>query len=132
MLNAIGDSLSDPACSHDEEEGEDEDDEGDTEPGKLIYDDKPGWVMGTISKTVPHRMERFRQKQMKLEKLPRLGWEDAANYFREREMMYGTAELNILSGVKPQTYLPGPTTSLTTCGGHMQTLGVIPGPASML
>jgi len=58
MLNAIGDSLSDLASSDDEQDGEDEeDDEEDTELGKLSDDDEPGWVMGTITKTVQHRME---------------------------------------------------------------------------
>jgi hypothetical protein len=63
MLAAIGDSLSDLASSNDGENGEDEDDE-DTEQGKLSDDDKPSWVMGTITKTVQQRMEMFRQKQI--------------------------------------------------------------------
>jgi len=50
MLNAIGDSLSNLASSDNGEDGEDEDHpEDDTELGKLSADDKPGWVMGTIS-----------------------------------------------------------------------------------
>jgi len=70
MLNAIGDSLSDLASSEDEENGEDEDDDEEyTELGKLSEDDEPGWVMGTISKMVQHRMESFRQKQMRLDEL---------------------------------------------------------------
>jgi hypothetical protein len=32
---------------------------------------------------VQQRMERFQQKQMKLDKLTQPGWEDAADYFRE-------------------------------------------------
>jgi len=56
MLNTIGDSLSDRASSDDEQDGEDEeDDEEDTELC-MLSDDEPGWVMGTISKTVQHRM----------------------------------------------------------------------------
>ena len=51
MLIAIGDSLSDLACSDDGEDGEDEDDE-ETVMGKLSEDDEPGWVMGTITQTV--------------------------------------------------------------------------------
>jgi hypothetical protein len=51
MLAAIGDNLSDLANSNDGEDGEDEDDE-ETEQGKLSEDDEPGWVMGTITKTV--------------------------------------------------------------------------------
>jgi hypothetical protein len=49
MLDAIGDCLSDLANSDYEEDGEDDED---TEQGKLSEDDEPGWVMGTISKTV--------------------------------------------------------------------------------
>jgi hypothetical protein len=63
MLNAVGDSLSDLESSEDEEDGEDEDDdEEDTEHGKMSEDNKPGWVMGTIPKTVQHRMESVPQK----------------------------------------------------------------------
>jgi hypothetical protein len=51
MLGAIGDSLSDLEISDDGEDGEDEEDE-DTEQGKVSEDDKPGWVMGTITITV--------------------------------------------------------------------------------
>jgi hypothetical protein len=63
MLVAIGDSLSDLASSDDGEDGEEEVDK-ETEQGNLSEDDEPGWVMGTITKTVQQRMERFRQKQM--------------------------------------------------------------------
>jgi len=53
MLNAMGDSLSDLASSHDEEDGEDKDDEEeDSAEGKLSEDDEAGRVMGTISKMV--------------------------------------------------------------------------------
>jgi len=80
MLSAIRDSLSDLASSEDEEDGEaDNDDEEDPAGDKLSKDDEPGWVMGTISKTVQYRMERFRQKQMKLDELTQPGWGDAAD-----------------------------------------------------
>jgi len=60
MLNAIGDSLSNLASFDDEQDGEDkEDDEVDAELGKLSYDDEPGWVMGTISRTVQYHMDSF-------------------------------------------------------------------------
>jgi len=78
MMIAIGDSLSDLASPDDGEEGEYEDDE-ETEQGKLSEDDKPGWVMGPITKTVGQHMERFWQKQMKLDELTQPGWEDAAD-----------------------------------------------------
>jgi hypothetical protein len=62
MLNAIGDWRSDLASSDVEQDGEDEEDnEQDTELGKLSDDDESGWVMGTISKTVQHRMESVQQ-----------------------------------------------------------------------
>jgi len=66
MMVAIGDSLSDVASSHNGGDGEDEDD-GETEQGKLSEDDEPGWVKGTITITVQQRMERYRQKQMKID-----------------------------------------------------------------
>jgi hypothetical protein len=80
ILNAIGDSLSDHASSEDEKDEEDEeDDEVDTELSKLSDDDEPGRVMGTLSKTVQHRMESFRNRQMRLDELTQPGWGDAAN-----------------------------------------------------
>jgi hypothetical protein len=58
ILKAMGDSPSDLESSDDEEDGEGEnDDEEDTGHGKVSEDDKPGWVRGTISKMVQHRME---------------------------------------------------------------------------
>jgi hypothetical protein len=95
MLNAIGDSLSDLGTSDDEQDREDEEDEEDNTVLGKLSDDEPGWVMGTISKTVQHRMERFWQKQMRLDELTQPGWGDAANYFCERDMKYGTAELKV-------------------------------------
>ena len=53
MLNAIGESLSDLGSSDEEQDGEDEEyQEDDTELGKLSDNDEPGWVTGTISKTL--------------------------------------------------------------------------------
>jgi len=132
MLNAIGDSLSDLASSDDEQNGEDEeDDEEDTELGKLSDDDEPGWVMGTITKTVQHRMESFQQKQMRLDKLTQPGWGDAANNFRERYMRYGTAELKIAAVVKPQIETTAATPSPITIGEHMQTPEIVRGQSEM-
>jgi len=59
MLDDIRDSLSNLASTDDE----------DTVQGKVSKDDEPSWAIGTISKTVQQRVERFRQKQMKLDKL---------------------------------------------------------------
>jgi hypothetical protein len=70
MLNAIADSVSDLASSNDEQNGEDEeDDEEDTQLSKISDNDEPGGVMGTITNTVQRRIERFPQKQMRLDKL---------------------------------------------------------------
>jgi len=132
MLNAIGDSLSDLANSDEEQDGEDEEyDEDDTELSKLSDDDEPGWVMGTISKTVQYRLESFRQKQMKLDELTQPGWGDAANYFRERDMNYGTTKLKVPAVVKPQIDTTAATPSPTTFGEHMQTLDIVRGQSLM-
>ena len=58
MIVDIGDRLSDLARSNDGEDGEDKDDE-EREQGQLSEADEPGWVMGTITKTVQQLMERF-------------------------------------------------------------------------
>jgi len=132
MLKAIGDSLSDLASSEDEEDREDEDDdEENTELGKLSEDDEPGWVMGTISKTVPHRMESFWQKQMRLVKLTQPGWGDAADYFSERDMKYRMTELKVQAVGKPQTDTTAATPSPTTFGEHMQVLAIVHGQSQM-
>ena len=39
----------------------------------LTEDDKPGWVMGTITKMTQQRMERIRQKAMKVDELAQPG-----------------------------------------------------------
>jgi hypothetical protein len=82
MLHTIGVSLSDLASSDNQEDGEDDED---TEQGNLSEDDEPGWVMGTISKTVGQCMEIFRQTKMKLDELTKPGSGDSADYFCEKE-----------------------------------------------
>jgi hypothetical protein len=86
MLNAIADSGSDLANSDDEEDVEDEEYGEDTELGKLSEDDEPDWLMGTISKTVLHRMESIRRMLVRLDKLMPQGWGDAANNCPARDM----------------------------------------------
>jgi len=126
MLVAIGDSLSDLASSDDGEDGEDEDDE-ETEQGKLSKEDEPGWVMGTITKTVQQRMERFRQKQMKFDELTQPGWEDAADYFRERDKKYGTSELSVPAVVQHRTNDDAPPHPPTTFAELIESLDIVPG-----
>jgi hypothetical protein len=126
MLVAIGDSLSDLASSDNGEDGEDADDEP-IEQGKLSEDDQPGWVMGTITKMVQQRMERFRQKQMKFDKLTHPRWEDAADYFPERDEKYGTSELRIPAVVQPQTNDDAPPQPPTASAELMGSLYIVPG-----
>jgi hypothetical protein len=68
MLVAIRDSLSDLESSDNGDNAEDQDDQ-ETDQGKQSKDDEPGWVMGSNTKTVEPRMERFRQVQMMLNEL---------------------------------------------------------------
>jgi hypothetical protein len=65
---ATWDSLSDNASSDIGEQGEEVKDAM-TEQHNLTEDDKPSWLIGTISKTVQKCMERVRQKQMTLDEL---------------------------------------------------------------
>jgi len=127
MLNAVGDSLSDPASIDDAEDVQDEGDEEDTEQGKLSKDDEPGWVMGTISKTVQCRMERLWQQQMKLDQLTQPGWGDAAEYFRERDKKYGTTKCKVPVVVKTQTDQVAAAPPPTTFAEHLQTVDLVPG-----
>jgi hypothetical protein len=53
----LRDSLSDTASSDNWDDGEDKDEE--IERGNLSKDDEPGWVMGTITHTVPQGMKWF-------------------------------------------------------------------------
>ena len=131
MLNAIGDSLSDLASSDNEADPEDEEDDEDTEQGKLSKDDVPGWVMGTISKTVQHCMEMFWQKQMKLDQLTQPGWGDAAGYSRERDKKYGTTELKVPAVIKSQTDHVAAAPPPTTFGERIATLDIVPGISRM-
>jgi hypothetical protein len=126
MLVAIRDSRSDLANSDNGEHGEDEDDE-DTEQGNLNKNDEPGWVMGTITKTVLQRMELFWQKQMKLDELTQPGWEDAAHYFHERDKKYGTTELRVPAIVQPQTNDDAPAPPPAIFGELMESLDILPG-----
>ena len=80
MLDAIRGSLSDHACSDDQEHGEQN---GVTQQSKRSKVDEPGWVMGTIPKMVQQSMEGFRKKQMKVDEVAQLEWGDTAVYFLE-------------------------------------------------
>jgi len=89
---AIRASSSDCAISDNGEDGEDEDDK-ETEQGQLSEDDEPGWVMGTIFKMIQQCLEWFQQKQMKLDELTQLGWEDRIEYVYHRDQKYSASKL---------------------------------------
>ena len=83
--------------------------------------------MGTITKTVQQRTERFGQKQMKLDELAQPRWEDAADYLHEREKKYSTFELRVLAVVQPQTNHDALDPPWTTFGELMESLDTFPG-----
>jgi hypothetical protein len=126
MLVAIGESLSNLASSDDGDDEQGEYDE-ETEQGKLSEDDEPGWVMGTITKTVEQRMKRFRQEQMNLDEQTQPGWDDAVDFFREQDKKYGTSELRVPAVVQQQTNDDAPTPPPKTFGEHMDSLDILPG-----
>jgi len=96
MLTAMRYWLSELHISDNEEDVENQDDDdGDTELGKLSEDDEPGLVMGILSILVHYWMEGFRQKLMKPEELTLLGWGDAADNFGKRDRTYRKAELRV-------------------------------------
>ena len=132
MLNAIGDSMRVHASSDDEEDVEDEDDAQETgELGKLNEADKPGWVIGTISKSVQQCQQRFRQKEISHDELMHQGRGDEADSFFERDMKYWTAEFMVPAVLKPQTEKVPPAPEPMTFWDLMETLDIIPGQSSM-
>jgi len=76
-------------------------------------------------------MESYRLKQMRLDELTHPGSGDAANYFRERDMKYGTTGLKVPAVIKPQIHTNAATQSPTTVGEHMQTLEIVRGQSEM-
>jgi len=129
ILNAIRDSLSECASSNDkEEDGEnDKDNVKDTELRKLNKDDKPRWVMSIICKTVHHYLQCCQPKQMWVDELKQTERGQAADYFRQSDIKYRMAELEVQEVVKPQPDLTAATPSPTTFGKLMQTLDIIHG-----
>jgi len=88
--------------------------------------------MGTISKTVQYRMERFRKKQMRVDELTQPGWGDPAYYFWERDVKYGTAKFNVPAVMKHQIDTTAATPSPTIFGEVIQTLQIVRGQSQML
>ena len=127
MLNAIGDSLSDLASSYDQGDAEDEEEDDDPEQGMMSEDDEPGWVTGTISKTVKRPMERFWQRRMKLDELTQPRWGVATDHFRERDTRYGTSGLNIPVLRESQKDHVAAKPPRITFGELFGTLDIVPG-----
>jgi len=76
-------------------------------------------------------MDSFRQKQMKLDELTQPVWEDAADYFRERDMKYGTAKSRVPVVVQPQPDDDASAPPPTTFGELMERLDIVPGISQM-
>jgi hypothetical protein len=68
LMVPLGEILSDRGSSDYGEYGEDEEVEA-TEQGKMSKDDEPGWVMGTITRKIQQRTNRFQQKQTNIDEL---------------------------------------------------------------
>jgi len=123
MMNAIEEILSDLASFNIDLDGYDEDneEEEDTELGRLSNDEEPGWVMGTITKMVQQHMERSWPKRMKQDEWIEPGWGYAPDYFRETDKKHGKAELKVLAVVKQQTDTAAAIPAPTTFGELMET-----------
>jgi len=76
-------------------------------------------------------MERFRQVQLKRHQLIPLGWGQAADHFRERDKMYGTAEIRVPAVVKPSPDHNFEALALTTFGKIMEFLHIVSGSIQM-
>jgi hypothetical protein len=55
------------------------------------------------------------------------GWEDAADYFRERDKKYGTSKLIVPAVVQPQINDDTPALPPTTFGELIESLDIVPG-----
>ena len=71
-------------------------------------------------------MERFRQKQMKLDELTQPEWEDAADDFCEQDKTYGIYELSVPEVVQPQMNHDAPAPPPTSFGESMESLDIVP------
>jgi hypothetical protein len=64
---------------------------------------------------------------MKLEELTQPGWDDPADYFRERDEKYGTTKLRVPAVVPPQPKDDAPPRPPATFGELMESLDIVPG-----
>jgi hypothetical protein len=71
-------------------------------------------------------LERFLQKQLQLDELTQLGWEDAADYFRQQHKKYRTSKLTVGAVFQPQTNVDAPAPPPTTFVELMESLDIVP------
>ena len=68
---------------------------------------------------------------MKLDEMTQPGWEDAADYFRERDDKCGTSELRVRAVIQPQTDDDTVAPSLRPFAEVMVSLEIVPGISQM-
>jgi hypothetical protein len=64
---------------------------------------------------------------MKFDELTQLGWEDADDYFRQRDKKYGLTALKVSAVIQPQTNDDAPAPLPATFGELMGSLDIVPG-----
>jgi len=72
-------------------------------------------------------MERFRQKQMKFDELTQPGWEDAADFFCERDEKSGTTKLRVPAVVQQRTNDDDTPHPPTPFAEPMESHDIVPG-----
>jgi hypothetical protein len=118
MMEAIRDSVDDVTTSDEEDDHYDNISDGqDYDDAKLSDDDAPGWVVGTINKSVQERLETVPMKRIKLQELTTLAWAEAEADFTIRNRKYGTTKLKILTVVTLNTTI---NTANTSIFGHFR------------
>jgi hypothetical protein len=68
---------------------------------------------------------------MKLDELTQLGWEDAADYFRERDKKHSIAEFRVPVVIQPQTDDDTSAPPPPTFGELTERLNIVPGLSQM-
>jgi hypothetical protein len=63
---------------------------------------------------------------VKFDELTQPGWEDAADYVRERDKKYGTSKLRVPAVVQPQTNHDAPPHQPTTLAELIGSLDIVP------
>jgi len=80
---------------------------------------------------VQQRMERFREKQTKLDELTQPGWADAADYFCDRDKRYGSTDLKVPTIVLSHTDKDVANPAPSAFGELMESLNIISGISQM-